>query len=187
MSIDCVEHFSQPMPPDGSEAGEEPHMPYQVYATVVGAKQGAFKGGAIQKGREGKIHVISVGYGVSVTTFREGTGASIGKRVEQPLTFSLLWEGCSPQFFTAAYTNEVLSTVQFEYYGTDKTGIEKLNHTVKLTNATVIEIKEAYANVIPDGVGDGKEAQTVSLNFQKIEITSTVSGATAIDDLHGNV
>jgi type VI secretion system secreted protein Hcp len=163
-------------------------MSYQVYATVTGAKQGAFKGASTQKGREGKIHVVSVSYGVGVTVLREGTGtgATIGKRVEQPLTFSLPWEGCSPQFFTAAYTNEILSTVLFEYYAADKSGVEKLDHTVKLTNATIIEVKEAYASVTPEGAINGKDVGTISLNFQKIEITSTISGATAVDDTRAN-
>jgi type VI secretion system secreted protein Hcp len=161
-------------------------MTYQVYATVTGAKQGVFKGGSTQKGREGKIHAASVDYGVAIPR-DAGSGLATGKRIEQPLIFSTQWDASSPQFFTAAYTNEVLTTVLFEYYGADKSGVEKLNHTVKLTNAIIIEIKEAYASVTPDGAADGKDMQTISLTFQKIEITNTISGTTAIDDTRANV
>jgi type VI secretion system secreted protein Hcp len=156
-------------------------MPYQVYATVTAAKQGVFKGDSTQKGREGKIRVIAVSYGV-VSPRDPASGLATGKRTQQPLVFSLNWDGCSPQFFSAAYTNENLTTVLFEYYGTDKTGMERLDHTVKLTNASIAEIREAYAATTPTGTPDGNDVQTVSLTFQKIEITNTVGSITAVDD-----
>lgn len=158
-------------------------MAYQVYATVTGTKQGVFKGGSSQRGHEGKIHVTAVSYGVTVP-HDAASWHLAGKLLEQPLTFSMLWEECSPQFFAAAYTNEMLSAVQLDYFVQDNTGIEKLSHTLKLTNAVVVDIKEAYASIAADGVTvDGKDVQTVSLTFQKIEIASTLGGASAEDDL----
>jgi type VI secretion system secreted protein Hcp len=156
-------------------------MAYQVYITVTGAKQGVFKGGSTQKGREGKIHAIAASYGVVVP--RDAiSGLATGKRVEKPITFSLEWDGCSPQFFAAAYTNESLTSVLFEYFSAGKDGIEKLDHTVKLSKASIIDINESYAANRPDGGADGRDIQTVSLAFQTIEVTSNISGMTAVDD-----
>jgi type VI secretion system secreted protein Hcp len=156
-------------------------MAYQVYATVTAAKQGVFKGSVTQKGHEGKIRVTAISYGV-VCPRDPASGLATGKRVEQPVVFSLNWDSCSPQFFSAAYSNENLATVLFEYFGADKTGLERLDHTVKLTNASIAEIHEAYAAMTDTGTADGNDVQTVSLTFQKIEITNTVGGITAIDD-----
>ncbi|MBS1801104.1 MAG: type VI secretion system tube protein Hcp [Acidobacteria bacterium] len=156
-------------------------MAYQVYATVTAAKQGVFKGDSTQKGHEGKIKIDSVSYGV-VSPRDAASGLATGKRVEQPVVFSLNWNACSPQFFGAAYSNENLTTVLFEYFSSDKTGVERLDHTVKLTNASIAEIREAYAAMTPTGAVDGNDVQTVSLTFQKIEITNTVGGITAVDD-----
>jgi type VI secretion system secreted protein Hcp len=161
-------------------------MPYQVYATVTGAKQGVFKGSTTQKGHEGKIRVASVTYGV-VSPRDPASGLATGRRQEQPLIFSLLWEGCSPQFYSAAYVNETLASVLFEFFSSDRTGIEKLDHTVKLTNASIAEVRDAYTSTSAAGAPDGNDVQTVSLTFQKIEITNTVGGITAIDEWQANV
>ena len=155
-------------------------MAYQVYATVTAAKQGVFKGDTTQKGHEGKIRLTAIGYGV-VSQRDAASGMATGKRVEQPVVFSLNWNACSPQFFSAAYSNENLTTVLFEYFSTDKTGAERLDHTVKLTNASIAEIHDNYA-ATDTGAPNGNEVQTVSLTFQKIEITNTVGGITAVDD-----
>lgn len=156
-------------------------MAYQIYATVTAAKQGVFKGDSTQKGHEGKIKVTAIGYGV-VSPRDAASGLATGKRVHQPVVFSLNWNACSPQFFAAAYSNENLTTVLFEYFNSDKTGVEKLDHTVKLTNASIAEVHNHYAAATDSGAPDGNEVQTVSLTFQKIEITNTAGGITAIDN-----
>jgi type VI secretion system secreted protein Hcp len=157
-------------------------MAYQVYATVTGSKQGAFKGASTLKGREGRIHVLSMNYGVA-SPRDSATGLATGRHTEQPLTFSLYWENCSPQFFTAAFTNEALTSVLFEYYSLEvKTAVETLTHTVKLTNASVASVQESFASTTPAGQTDGSDVQTVTLTFQKIEITNTAGSITAIDD-----
>ena len=72
-------------------------MPYQVFATVTGAKQGAFKGESTQKGREGKIAITSISYGVTIP--RDATsGLATGRRIQHPVIFSKHWGVSSPQF-----------------------------------------------------------------------------------------
>lgn len=155
-------------------------MAYQVYVTVTGAKQGVFKGGSTQKVLEGKISAIAVSYGATVPR-DTGTGLATGKRVQKPVTISLVWDICSPQFFSAAYTNETLTSVLIEYYAAGEDGIIKVDHTVKLTNASISEITESYA-AMTNGTADGRDIQTVALTFQSIEVTSNVSKLTAVDE-----
>jgi len=160
-------------------------MTYQVYITVTGSKQGAFKGGSTQKGREGKIHAAAVNYGVTIPR-DNNSGLATGKRIQKPVAFSIEWDSCSPLFFSAAYANETLTSVLIEYFAAGKDGLEKLDHTVKLKNASISDITESYATAI-NGIADGRDLQTVSMTFQSIEITSNVSNSTAIDDWRPNV
>ena len=159
-------------------------MAYEVYITVTGAKQGKFKGGVTQKGREGKIRAIAVTYGVH-TPRDPASGLPTGRHQEKPVTFALEWDTSSPQFFAAAFANESLSTVVIEYYATGRSGVSKVDHTVTLKNANIADITQSYAAKV-NGVVDGRDIQTVSVTFQKIEISST-NGTTAADDWEQNV
>ena len=159
-------------------------MAYEVLITVTGAKQGKFKGGVTQKGREGKIRAIAVTYGVS-SPRDPASGLATGRHHEKPVTFSLEWDTSAPQFFAAAFSNETLSTVVIEYYANARSGVSKVDHTVTLKNASITDITERYAAKV-DGVVDGRDIQTVSVTFQKIEISSS-NGTTAADDWEQNV
>lgn len=156
-------------------------MALQFFATVTGAKQGAFKGESTQKGREGKIPGVAFSYGVASP--RDGTsGQATGKRQHRPVVFTKEWGASSPQFYTAAYTNEVLSSVLFEFYYASPTGTQIVDHSIKLTNATIIEIEQSV--MVPQSGGpiiDSRDLQVISFIFQKIEITSLTGGTSAAD------
>jgi len=156
-------------------------MPIQIYATVTGAKQGAFKGETTQKGREGKIPGVGFSYGVSVP--RDATsGQATGKRIHRPVVFTKEWGASSPQFYTAAFTNEVLSTVLFEFFATSPSGTQVVDRTIKLTNAIIIECDQSL--FLPQSGGpviDSRDLHVISFTFQKIEITSLTGGTSASD------
>lgn len=156
-------------------------MASQFFATVTGAKQGAFKGESTQKGREGKIPGVAFAYGV-VSPRDIASGQASGKRQHKPIVFTKEWGASSPQFYTAAYANEVLSTVLFEFYSVSPTGTQVVDHTIKLTNAVIIEIEQSL-NLPQQGgpVIDSRELQAISFTFQKIEITSVTGGTSAMD------
>ena len=157
-------------------------MAVQILATVTGAKQGAFKGETTQKGRENMIPVVAFDYGVT-SPHDVATGQAAGKRQEQPVVFTKEWGASSPQFYVAAYTNEVLSEVIFNFYVAGPTGLQQLDHTVKLTNATIVSVKQSL--LLPQHGGpviDSRELQEISLTFQKIDITSIPGKTEATDD-----
>ena len=117
-------------------------MAVQIFATVTGAKQGAFKGETTQKGRENMIPVVAFDYGVT-SPHDVATGQAAGKRQEQPVVFTKEWGASSPQFFAAAYTSEVLTSVVFDFFVTNLAGVQQLDHTVKLTNATIASVQQS--------------------------------------------
>ena len=157
-------------------------MAVQIYASFKGVKQGDFKGESNQKGREGMIPCVGFSYGVIIPR-DVTTGQASGKRQHQPVIVTKEWGASSPQFYTAAYTNEVLSTVAFNFYVPGPTGLLQLDHTIKLTNATIISVKQSI--LLPQQGGpviDSRELEEISLTFQKIDITSIPGGTEATDD-----
>src|ERR1051326_3312622 len=99
-------------------------MAYRFYVTIQGAKQGKFKGETEQKGfGAGKIG--GVRYMASAQAPRDiATGMASGKRQWQPIRFTKRWDSASPQLMQALVTNEVLTSVLFEFTQTDPTGKE---------------------------------------------------------------
>jgi type VI secretion system secreted protein Hcp len=158
-------------------------MPTQIYATVTGAKQGPFKGELTQKPFDNKIPGVGLNFGV-ISPYDSASGHATGKkRQHQPIVFTKEWGVSSPQFYIAAYTNEMLTTVLFEIYTTSPAGIQRVDHTVKLTNATVSAVLDTLALGESGGpVIDTRDLQQISFVFQKIEITSVIGGTSAIDD-----
>jgi type VI secretion system secreted protein Hcp len=156
-------------------------MATKFFATVTGAKQGAFKGETTQKGREGKIQGVAFTYGV-LSPRDLTSGLPTGKRQHQPIVFTKEWGVSSPQFYTAIYTNENLPTVLFEFFVTNPAGVEVLNHTIKLTNASISAIRQTLPDNQPVGSHDPRELQEISFTFQKIDIVSIDGGTEAVDD-----
>jgi type VI secretion system secreted protein Hcp len=157
-------------------------MAMQIYATVTGTKQGPFKGESTQRSFENKIPVVGLGFR-ETSGLDQATGLPTGKRQHQPVVFTKEWGVSSPQFFAAAYTNEVLTTVLFEIYTTAPNGVQRVDHTVKLTNALVSAVQDSlFLGQAGGPPVDSRDLLQISLTFQKIEITSVTGGTSASDD-----
>src|SRR5258708_27938194 len=90
-------------------------MAVRFYATVIGAKQGAFKPEGTQGGLgKGKIPGVDFAYAVE-TPHDVSSGAGSGKRQHQPVIFTKEWGASSPQFYQDAFTREVLTSLTFEF------------------------------------------------------------------------
>lgn len=152
--------------------------------TVEGTKQGRFKGEDPRAKGDGRIAGIAFFYEVK-SPRDAGSGMATGKRQHSPVSFTKAVDASSPQFFQAAWTNEVLKSVLFEFRGTSPNGEEQVVYTVKLTNATVAEVRQ-YAGREPGGMlargTDQPLTEDVSLAFQKIEVESVTGKTMAADD-----
>jgi type VI secretion system secreted protein Hcp len=167
-------------------------MAYEFYVTIQGSKQGTFKGDsrgvegpargkATKNGKHDKIPGIRFFFETS-SPRDLATGQASGKRQHKPILITKEWDAASPQLFSALVSNEVLKSVLFEFVKTNAQG-EFVYHTVKLTNATVSEIK-AYLD-LTDTTGDpydAHELEDVSFTFEKIEIENKEGKTAAVDD-----
>jgi type VI secretion system secreted protein Hcp len=127
-----------------------------ILVTAQGAKQGKFPGTAAG----GKI--AAKGFTFEVSAPRDmATGQASGKRQHKPIVFTKEWGTASPQFLQALQTNEVLSSVTLEFYSQTAKGTTELSHFIRLTNATVTDIKRYTSGAT--------QLEDLSLQFQTIE------------------
>ena len=148
------------------------------YVTITGSRQGQFKGESIRAAAKGKLDGLT--FVADVSTARDaGSGQATGRRIHAPIVFTKQWGAASPQLFEAAVTNEVLKSVLFEFLATDKAGKEHVFQTVKLTNATVSDLRRSLDEHTVEGA---RGVDQVSLVFQKIEVTDNDGKTTAADD-----
>jgi type VI secretion system secreted protein Hcp len=150
-----------------------------IYCTVVGVKQGTFQGDPVGHGSETQIVVYSLTQELKVP-FDAATGQSSGRRQHSPLTIVKELDKSSPQFFTAAATNETLKTVTCTLYRNSFNGQTRAYFKIALTNAAIVEIKDNGNGV--NGAAQGDERERISFTYQKIELTDLDSNTSAIDD-----
>jgi type VI secretion system secreted protein Hcp len=151
------------------------------FVTMVGSKQGQFKGESARATGKGKLEGLT--FVSEVASPRDaGSGMATGKRIHSPIVFTKLWGAASPQIFQAAVQNEVLKSVLFEFVATDKAGKEHVFQTVKLTNATVSDVRRSLDEHSAEAA---RGYDLVSLVFQKIEITDNDGKTAAADDWRG--
>jgi type VI secretion system secreted protein Hcp len=148
-----------------------------IFVTMVGAKQGQFKGETTQKGEEGKL--IGLGFGFELNSPRDAsTGFPTGRRQFKPVTFVKEWGAATPQILNALSTNENLTSVLFEFVKSEADGKSSVFQTVKLTDASVSDVTQSTS-----AIGSPlHEYETISLTFRKIEITNNIGKTTYQDD-----
>src|SRR3984893_6882447 len=108
-----------------------------IFCTVVGTVQGTFQGDPATRGITTQIAVYSLTQELKVP-FDAATGLSSGKRQHSPLTIVKELDKSSPQFFTAAATNEVLKSVTCTLSRSSFNGQTRPYFKIALTNATIV-------------------------------------------------
>ena len=145
-----------------------------VFMTVKAAKQGDFKGGSTQKGKEGAMQCT--GFQSQLLVPRDNaTGRASGRLQIDPIKCVKHIDRASPLFVNALLTNEVLTEVTFSFSQTAAGGPEKLEkvaYTVALKNATVAGVRQFL-----DPAGLAQEEITIS--YQQATTTFVDGGVTA--------
>jgi type VI secretion system secreted protein Hcp len=150
-----------------------------IYCTVVGAKQGKFQGDPGLHGDPTQINVYALTEELKIP-YDAASGQSTGKPQHSPIIISKELDASSPQFFTAAATNESLRLVTCTLYRTTNDGVLRPYFKIALTNASVVEIKDSGNGV--NGTEQTDERERISFSYQKIEWTDLTSNTTATDD-----
>ena len=157
------------------------------YSAVQGEKQNNFKGGVIQKGREGWIEIIACSHNI-MSPRDIASGQATGKRIHAPITTRMYYDQSLPMWHQALVYNESLKNVVLAFFSANKLGtaggqgVETLTYEVKLMNAFVSKIEfEMLNNKNPD-LQRYENMIVVSLVYQKIEGTWKLGNKVWQDD-----
>lgn len=156
-------------------------MALNSYLSITGKQQGLIKGSVTQKGREGKIMVIAAEHGVS-SPRDAATGQSTGRRVHSPFVITKELDASSPCLYTALAASEGFSSWELQFWAPSPTGAEVMRYVVRLTNATVSQIRFHMPNNKDPELARLAEYEEVSFAYQKIEWTWVLGGLKASDD-----
>jgi type VI secretion system secreted protein Hcp len=161
-------------------------MAFQAYVKIKGTKQGQFKGDGVQRAGHDAITVLRFVSGA--TAPRDvATGQASGKRQWQPIRITKEWGAASPQLLLALTTNEVLPSVVFEFYRTDKAGKEQLHYRITLHDAIVSSITSVLDLTASSGANApyaGHELEDVEFTFRSIMVEDLADKMTASDNWH---
>src|SRR5688572_3072886 len=86
-----------------------------IYVSIIGEKQGKFRGELTQKGFEDKFAGLSFQYAI-VSPRDPASGMATGKRMHKPIRFKKAWGAASTQLFQAIAMNENLKSVVIDFF-----------------------------------------------------------------------
>ena len=160
-------------------------MALNAYLKLKGAKQGVITGSVTQKGREGKIMVIAVSHEI-VSPRDSSSGQATGKRMHKPFVITKELDKSSPLLYNALVNNENITEFELQFWtsqlspGTG-TGLEVQHYTVRLTNASISDIRFTMLNNKNPELNRYAEYEEIAFTYQKIEWTWVKGGITASD------
>ncbi|MBL8134974.1 MAG: type VI secretion system tube protein Hcp [Anaerolineae bacterium] len=156
-------------------------MGYGFYITIDGVKQGKLK--AEFSGDSPKDKILGLAFVYEVEAPRvAASGRTRGSRKHSPVVFVKSWGAASPQLFQAMITNELLKTVLFEFVKPDAEGVDRVYHTIKLFEASILSIKHEINPSKSDNFPDHPAIERVALTFQRIEIENLEGKTIAADE-----
>jgi type VI secretion system secreted protein Hcp len=161
-------------------------MALNAYLKLKGQKSGEIKGSVTQKGREGKIQVISVSHEI-ISPRDAASGLPTGKRMHKPFVITKELDKASPLLYNILTMNENIPEWELQFWtpqikATAGTGTEIQHYTIKLTNANIASINFRMANNKHPDLMKFAEYEEVAFTYQKIEWIWTDGGITAMDD-----
>ena len=161
-------------------------MALNAYLKLKGQKQGEIKGSVTQKGREGKIMVIAVSHEI-VSPRDAASGLPTGKRMHKPFVITKELDKSSPLLYNVLCTNENITEFELQFWTPQMkagagVGSEVQHYTVKLTNASIVDISFRMLNNKNPELVRFAEYEEVSFTYQKIEWTWIDGGITKTDD-----
>jgi type VI secretion system secreted protein Hcp len=120
----------------------------------------------------------------SISPRDAASGLATGKRQHEPLTITKEYNPATPNLLSAGWTNEVISNITLNFWGTNAQGKPESNHyTITLTNAQVTSYKR-YNPVgsVSHASSHSNELEEFQLTFQKIEISFVQFKKSSSDD-----
>lgn len=146
-----------------------------VYLTLSGQLQGLISAGCSSLASIGNKAQLAHLDQIMVTSLRHGLTRAQNVN-HQELNITKPIDKASPLLSKAINENECL-TCDFEYYRTNRFGINELYYRVKLINARIASINSSVPHTITDCGGQPEES--VSFTYESINWEHCIAGTSA--------
>jgi len=150
----------------------------KVFMKVTGSKTGVIKDQTVSKYPD-KIELTGYSFDAS-TPVDMATVARSPKRTHSPLIINKVNNQSSVLLFAAQAKGEILTKVVIEVYKINNMGMEILDQTIELSNATITFFRQNFDNNPAPGANKGPNDE-IRLAYQKITYTYANGGAVAED------
>lgn len=150
-------------------------MANPIYLTLNGQTQGLISAGCsslasignkAQTGHLDQIMILKLSHALTRSQNVSHHSLTISKTVDKS----------SPLLGKAITDNEVL-TCEFDFYRTNRTGMNELYYKVKMTNARISDIHLTVPHIISEGAGEPEES--VSFSYETITWEHCIAGTSA--------
>lgn len=161
-------------------------MALNAFLRIKAQKQGEIKGSVTQKGREGRILVLAAGHEV-LSPRDAASGLPTGRRQHRPFVITKALDAASTPLYTALVNNENLPEWELQCWAAAPTakggsGAQVLRYTVRLSNASVCDIRFVLPDTRNPATSGWSEYEEVAFTYQRIEWTWALGGLSASDD-----
>jgi type VI secretion system secreted protein Hcp len=158
------------------------HAELNAYMTAKGQHQGEIKGGATQKGREGKIVVIAVDHNL-ISPTDPASGMATGRVQHKPLVISKEVDRASVGLRNALLNNERLTDVTLQFWQPQMRGglggSETMYYSITLKNARVVSLRHVMPNNRDPAFANRAAYEEVGLLYENITWTWSDGGLSA--------
>lgn len=156
-------------------------MALQFFMRLTGDTQGEIKGASAQTGHEEEITCHALDQKI-YRPFDKLSGQPTGARIHGPLTITKSFDPSSPLLYQALCTGERLTEVYLEFYRISPAGIEEKYFTIRMDQATIVEIAPRMEIVFDSEMQRYDHLENISFAYARIEWTWEPSGISAMDE-----
>jgi type VI secretion system secreted protein Hcp len=144
----------------------------RMLVNVEGGKQGKFHADSAAKSLEShQFAAVQLDFAIPAS-IDAASGQRSGKLAHEPVVLTKELGPSTPQFRNALVNNESLTSVVFDFYGTQAHGgggKEELGFTIKLTNANVASAELQKLNVKHPDLMKIPDCERIAFTYEKIE------------------
>jgi len=150
-----------------------------AFLSVVGSKQGQFRGDAEVESRQAEWMTLAAVH-MGLESPRDSTsGEATGRRQFSLVTITKFWGAASVQGLSACSENEVLTEVVLQFTRLDAEGRDHIFQTVTLTDATLVSVQR---NTVQNSDGALVGQEDWGFVFRKLELLDNEAQLVFSDD-----
>jgi type VI secretion system secreted protein Hcp len=157
----------------------------RVYIKIEGSKSGVIKDKTSSSKLPDRMDLTSYSFetGTLMRDMTGGTGAATGRKSHGPVIITKNIGQSSPMLLKVLTTNEILKSVVIEVFRINNSGMEVLEQTITLTNASITNFKQSFST---ESANSKTLQDEVRFIYQKMTVVYADGGVMVEDNWNNN-